>query len=117
MAMIKDSFALIREWEGQYGEGFKLELYATYQFRNGREYLAYRFTHNGTVIFEGDDYGPSPCYAVDADKNVAGLLVFLACKPGDTDDEYFESYTPEQLEWAEQHGEALYLYVEELEGR
>jgi hypothetical protein len=28
-------------------------------------------------------------------------------RPGDTDRDYFADYTPEQLAWAEQHGEAL----------
>jgi hypothetical protein len=117
MSVIHESFDLIRTWESSYGEGFKLELYATYQVHKGREYLAYRFFHNGMLIFEGDDYGPSPCQAIDGDESVAGLLGFLACQPGDTDDEYFARYTPQQLEWAEQYGEELHNYVDELEGR
>ena len=46
-----------------------------------------------------------------------GLLAFLSLKPGDTDPEYFEGYTPEQLEFARQEGESLSLLVEGLENR
>jgi hypothetical protein len=28
-------------------------------------------------------------------------------RPGDTDDDYFDSYTPEQLAFVEEYGEAL----------
>jgi hypothetical protein len=54
---------------------------------------------------------------VDADATVAGVLAFLSLKPGDTDAEYFEEYTPEQLAFARAEGENLSLYVEELEPR
>ena len=32
-------------------------------------------------------------------------------KPGDTDSEYFEHYTPEQLAFAEQYGETVDCYA------
>ncbi len=35
------------------------------------------------------------------------VMSLVSMKPGDTDSEYFESYTPDQLAWAEKHGEAL----------
>jgi hypothetical protein len=37
------------------------------------------------------------------------VLSALAVKPGDTDSDYFEDYTPEQLEWTSAHGEDLSL--------
>jgi hypothetical protein len=43
-------------------------------------------------------------------KELVGSL--LAMKPGDTDSEYFASYTPEQLAWAEQYSEELSCEVQ-----
>jgi hypothetical protein len=67
--------------------------------------LAYKFSlvkgKVQTVIFQGDDYGCSPCHGIDSDDSVRGLLNFLTLKPGDTDKEYFEKYTSAQLEWCQ----------------
>lgn len=59
------------------------------------------------VLFEGDDYSPSPMNASDSDAAIEGIMGFLCLRPGDTDSDYFEKYTPEQLAFAEQHAEAL----------
>lgn len=94
----------IRTWEA---DGFRLEMdYAG--FRDGRHYLAYKFYDGDTCLFEGADYSPSPLDAIDSDASVAGLLVFLSLQPGDTDQEYFAAYTPEQLAWAQSY-RAAYL--------
>jgi len=108
-----DNFDHVRAWTG--GD-FRLELFTAYQFRHGKDILAYQFFHRDRLVFEGHDFGCSPMHAIDGDETVAALLHFLSLKPGDTDSEYFEGYTPEQLDFARQHGEELYLYVEELEG-
>jgi hypothetical protein len=75
--------------------------------------LAYRFFHRGRLVFAGADFHCSPLHAVDADTTVAGLLAFLSLKPGDTDPEYFQGYTPGQLAFARAEGENLSLYVED----
>lgn len=62
-----------------------------------------------TVLFRGDDFSGSPMHADDSDETVAGLFGFLTLKPGDTDQDYFESYSVAQLAWAESHAEALQL--------
>jgi hypothetical protein len=72
--------------------------------------LAYEFYHNDELIFEGDDFGSSPMHSIDGDETVAALLSFLSLKPGDTDREYFESYTPRQMEWCQEHGEEVGAY-------
>lgn len=103
----------IRKWEE---EDFRLELFdPNRRGFGGKHILAYRFFHEGKLIFEGDDYGCSPCHAIDSDAAVAGLLAFLSCKPGDTDPEYFDSYSPEQMEWCQANGERLGMHVEALE--
>lgn len=66
---------------------------------------------NGRVIFpRGATYcGLTRNYAVDGTHARELVSSLLAMKPGDTDSEYFESYTPEQLAWAEANGEELSL--------
>jgi hypothetical protein len=113
MTMDTHNFDHVRTW----GNGdYRLELYDTCQTdRYGKSVLAYQFFHNGTLIFEGADFHASPLHAIDGDQTVAGLLHFLSLQPGDTDPDYFDDYTPEQLAFARQEGESLYLLVEELE--
>lgn len=98
---------------------FTLTMYATDRFdgRNGY-YIAYKLTatQHAKPIFEGDDYSPSPVHATDSDDSVRDLMGFLTLKPGDTDDEYFERYTPEQLAFAETHAESLDMAVHDRFG-
>lgn len=54
-------------------------------------------------------------HADDSRETVAGLLHFLALRPGDTDRDYFDSYTPAQLEWCDAHGEELAMLAMEME--
>ena len=61
------------------------------------------------TIFTGEDFCGSPMNADDSDATVASLLGFLTLRPGDTDPEYFERYTPAQLDFCAQHAEALSL--------
>ena len=56
-----------------------------------------------SILFDGSDFCVSPLHADDSDESVYALLGFLTMRPGDTDQEYFEEYTPKQLEWAESH--------------
>lgn len=75
--------------------------------------IAYKLTmrepgaRKSTVIFDAADYHGSPMHADDSDANVEGLMGFLTLQPGDTDEGYFSSYTPEQLAFAKQHAESL----------
>ena len=90
---------LIRTWEN---DGFRLELYDTGEVDGyGKWVLAYRLFDNGNLVFEGHDFHCPPLYAVDSDWTVSGLLAFLSLRPGDTDSEYFDGYSPEQLGWVE----------------
>jgi hypothetical protein len=110
---IAESFEHIRTWSA---EDYRLEVYDTFQTRYGKTILAYEFFHRDDLIFSGRDYGPSPMHCPDGDESVAGLLAFLALKPGDTDREYFADYNPAQLKFAREHGDNLHCYIEELEG-
>lgn len=63
----------------------------------------------GKVIFaRGDTYCATPgCIDDNAAKELVTSL--FAMRPGETDAEYFDSYTLEQREWAEDNGELLSL--------
>lgn len=103
----------MREWEDA---GFKLVMWGTDRTDSrGQTVIAYEFFHDGKLVFQGEDFCGSPMHADDADETVAALLSFLALRPGDTDEEYFEKYTPEQMEFAETHGEYLGILAMELE--
>lgn len=88
--------------------------------RVGKSELAYelRQVDNGksSLLFEGDKFFCSPCYAIDSDEAVGSLLTFLTLRPGDTDAEYFEAYTPAQLEYCAKHAESLSCYCSDRFG-
>ncbi len=46
-------------------------------------------------------------YAVDSDEAVNALMGFLTLKPGDTDADFFQSYSSAQMEFAESYAEYL----------
>lgn len=54
-------------------------------------------------------------HADDSPRTIAALLSFLSLRPGDVEKEYFDNYTPKQMEFAEQHGEDLSLIVYDME--
>lgn len=83
----------------------------------GQTRLAYEFWDGETLVFSGSDFCGSPLHSDDSDETVAALLGFLSLRPGDTDREYFDRYTAEQLAWARAHGEELSLLSSELEER
>lgn len=106
----------VRTWADPDRHGFRLELFDTFQTDlYGKSVLAYRFFHGDRLVFEGADYCCSPLHAIDSDAAVGGLLAFLSLRPGDTDPEYFASYTEDQLDWCHRWAETLSGYVEGLE--
>ena len=99
-------------------DGFRLTLYnPNRRDHMGKNVLAYRFTDKGKVIFQGEDFACSPMHSVDSLSTVYSLLGFLSLRPGDTDKEYFDKYTPEQLAWADERAEYLSCLVYDGEER
>lgn len=96
-------------------DDFRLELYDLNHYSRGRRRLSYRLYDGGKLIFEGHDFGPSPLHADDSDQCVAELLHFLSLEEGDTDSEYFDDYTPEQIEWRDIRASDLQLVAYDLE--
>lgn len=87
-----------------------------YTYRLGRNYLQYQLIDNGEIIFMGDDFSSSPLDEVESEESVMALLGFLTCQLGDTDDDYFKDYTPQQLDWIEsQECEDLKMVVYDFE--
>lgn len=84
----------------------------------GEENKAYRLVDKGRAIFQGTDYRPSPMHAWTTEQAAGGLLVFLTLAPGDTDPDYFNTYTADQTVWtASNRREDLQLIAEDLEKR
>jgi len=83
--------------------GLELEKVSVYLLYRGGQKCQYYMFKDEDMLFEGDDYKPSPLHNVDDLESVLGLLSFLTCQPGDTDDEYFAKYNANQLEWANSH--------------
>jgi hypothetical protein len=99
--------------------GHTLRTWDTGRSRNGRTCIAYELCEpSGTVLFHGDDFRPSPLHADDGDATLRALLGFLFLRPGDTDREYFEGYSRDQLRFATSDCCELlaFLYSEEVVG-
>lgn len=78
----------------------------------GKTVLRYEFRDpRGFMLFSGSDFACSPMDAIDSDASVGALLGFLTLRPGDTDREYFDEYTPAQMAFAES-SDAEYLQNE-----
>jgi hypothetical protein len=58
--------------------------------------------------------GPGDCDDSDKAKELVTSLVTI--RPGDTDADYFEGYSPEQLEFCERYGEVLQMIAWERYG-
>ena len=102
----------LRPYRRGIGPTFTLRVFDTgRRIARGTSDLAYELRqHDGKatcVLFAGDGFSSSPMYADDSDKTIAALLGFLTLRPGDTDAEYFEKYTHEQMEYCTQHAETL----------
>lgn len=81
----------------------------------GKHVLGYAFwppdvSQEKPALFVGEDFHNAPGDAIDSDESLRSLICFLTLRPGDTDPEYFDDYTPEQLAFAEKHGEELSLW-------
>lgn len=107
---------ILRPYRKGHGPAFILDTFATERTDwRGQTRIAYtlKMRENGrsVVLFEGVDFAGSPMHADDSSASVASLLGFLTLRPGDTDAEYFEKYTPGQLAYCNRHAETLACYV------
>lgn len=73
----------------------------------GRVRLTCEVRHGSTVVFPK---GQLTCALHAASDGIGAkelVMALVAMRPGDTDADYFADYTPEQLAWVTEHGEAL----------
>ena len=96
-------------------DGYRLETWDTYKCdRQGKARLGYRLTAvDGTVVFEGTDFCCSPTVAIDSDAALRAILGFLTLRPGDTDSEYFDNYSAEQMAFADGAAEELQMWADD----
>lgn len=67
----------------------------------GRRYLGYRFlTPAGKILFQGDEFSPGAVRDPYSDDSINSIMLYLTLQSGDTDKEFFDKYTPDQLAWA-----------------
>ena len=114
-ARIADDGDLLRE---VHDDEVTLRMYApTGELPTDRDAIGYVLTYHDSVVFAGMDFHPSPLYAVDSDRAVEALAGFLAVRPGDVEDEYFDNYTQTQREWADGDGPIrMYELIDALPG-
>lgn len=102
-------------------DGFLVRLWDMQSPGLGGYYVAYEFYDNKQLIFSGEDYKPPYWAAIDSIGAVVSLLLWFILKPGDTDSEYFEQFTDEQMKWIESERrdklEEITLQYREAEGR
>ena len=82
--------------------GYRLVTYDLQKVdRMGKSKLSYYFyDKTGKLLFSGSDFACSPCHAIDSLETCTALLGFLTLRIGDTDREYFQFYTKDQLDFA-----------------
>jgi hypothetical protein len=73
----------------------------------GRVRLTCEVKHGSEVIFPAGQLTCALHGCSDSIEAKELVMSLVAMQPGDADADYFADYTPEQLAWVEQHGEAL----------
>jgi hypothetical protein len=98
-------------------DGYKLLTWDVNQrYGTGQSKVGYAFfTPEGKILFSGEDIGIAPSDPIDSDAALRAVLGWLTLKPGDTDSEFFERYTPEQMAFAEGPAEELQMWSIEPE--
>src|SRR4051812_20660495 len=91
------------------GVFFTLHTYATPRVdARGQTVIGYELiSPTGDVVFAGEDFVGSPMHSDDSDSALRALLSFLTLRPGDTDRDYFDTYTPVQWAFVDDHAEWL----------
>jgi hypothetical protein len=99
-------------------DGFELVTHATSRCdRRGQTFIQYSLVSpEGVEIFTGSDFAGSPMHADDSNETLRALLGFLTLRLGDTDREYFDDYTPEQIAFRDGPAEYLSMWALDDEG-
>lgn len=76
-----------------------INVFVSLQYTGGNNIKYFMFLNN-ELLFSGNDFRSSPFHNQDDIESIISLLGFLTLKPGDTDEDYFEKYTENQMNWA-----------------
>lgn len=100
-------------------DGYRLMTWDTNRRMGNKDRLGYALWAPGRwddePLFAGEDFGSSPMHAIDSDDTLRAILGFLTLRPGDTDADYFDDYTEEQMDFARGDAESLSLWSLEPE--
>jgi len=94
---------------------YTLTLESAEYYERGRQYVKYSLNDRQGVIFSGSDLGIPAHQTAESKETARALLDFLTLQKGDTDDEYFENYTPRQLAFRDGPAEEVSLWGYDLE--
>ncbi|WP_433432018.1 hypothetical protein [Nonomuraea sp. CA-141351] len=91
-----------------------LELWPHGRTCDGRIRWLYRLSHRNRTIFSDTDIS-SPVGTVLSThtliSSATAVLSYLTLRPGDTDADYFDAYTPAQIAWRDRFAEELSLHA------
>lgn len=88
---------------------FNIKVFLVYK---GSDKVQYYMFVGDTILFQGDDFKPSPLYNIDDLESIVSLLGFLTIGIHDIGEEFFKDYTPSQLNWAtDEYGDREQLSV------
>lgn len=93
-----------------FDDSHTLHLHAEQRDDEGRIVYSYVLEREGVVIFEGSDFQSGCGAPVDYADAARSLMGFLTLREGDTDADYFDRYTPEQIAWRDEYAEGLGIY-------
>lgn len=109
----------IRVWESG---GFNLSMWDTGKIDwRGSPTIRYELRdsifNDRKIIFQGEDFNPSPMYDPASDESVNDLLGFLSLMKDDMDSEHFKDYTMLQMAWRDARAEDLKIEASCLEAK
>lgn len=62
-------------------------------------YVTYKLELNGSTLFEGKDIGVPMGESIDSFNTLMQVIEWLTVGEGDTNDEFFQGMTEDQLDW------------------
>jgi len=94
-------------------DNYTLTLKNTWIMKGSKYQVKYWFKNpDNKVIFSGNDFYPSPMVKPESKESAKHLLSFLTLQEYDTDSEYFDNYTDDQLNFRDsQDCENLQFYT------
>lgn len=89
-----------------------------YRFTTGHTTLHLQASFQGQELWKrgSTSVGIPAHQCIDGKEAKECALSLFALKPGDTDEEFFAEYTPEQLAFVENHGETISMIAEDRYG-